>query len=190
MIVAQNTPSARRDVDPLILKVFYLDPSTKEEVVGEIGNAIRTRLQLREIYWSGPGRVILVRDTPATLAQVERVISEVSPQSLPLASSAPLRFPESATHFLSIAENAKVRRVLPSTESHMENMLVGSVEPAGFGDVGLQTPSDFQRSSFWIAFAAFSASRLAPHFGPSPSNEQPESSASPSAMTMRNRSAA
>ena len=127
VIVAQDTPAAHRDVDPQTLKIFYLNASTKEESVTEIANALRSRLGLRGIYSTASGKAILVKDTPATLAQVERVISEVSPQSLPLASTAPLRFPtpSAGTKFLSIAENAKVRRILPSIQSHLENQLAG-----------------------------------------------------------------
>jgi hypothetical protein len=127
VIVAQDTPAAHRDVDPQTLKIFYLNASTKEEVVNEIVSTLRSRLQLRGIYSSATGRAILVYDSPATLAQVEQVIAEISPQSLPLASTPPLRLPNpsAGTKFLSVAENAKVRRIVPSIQSHLENQLAG-----------------------------------------------------------------
>jgi hypothetical protein len=127
VIVAQNTPSAHRDVDPLTLKIFYLGPSIKDEMVGEVAAALRSGLQLRGIYSTASAKAILVRDTASTMSAVERLIAELSPESLPLTTSAPLQYPENGTRFLSIAENGKVRRVLPSTESHMENMLAASV---------------------------------------------------------------
>ena len=127
VIVAPNTPAARRDLDPLIFKIIYLDTNTRDEVVANIANTVRTGLQSRGVYFSLSAKAISIHGSASNVAAAERMISEMSLQSLPLSSSAPLRFAETGTRFLWIAENGAVRRIVPATQSHMENMLKGSV---------------------------------------------------------------
>jgi hypothetical protein len=112
----------------LTFKLFYLDTSTRDEDVANIANGIRTALQLRGgPYFSSSARAISAYGNASNLATVERLISERTLQALPLSSSAPLRYSETGTTFLSTAENGTVRRVVPANQSHMEKMLVGSV---------------------------------------------------------------
>jgi hypothetical protein len=127
VIVAPNTQASRRDLEPLIFKIIYLDPNTRDEAFANIANTVRTGLQTRGVYFSLSAKAISIHGSASSIAAAERMISEMSLQSLPLSSSAPLRFAETGTRFLSIAENGAVRRVVPATQSHMENMLKGSV---------------------------------------------------------------
>jgi hypothetical protein len=127
VIVSPDTQAARRDLEPLIFKIFYLDTGVRDEVLANIANTVRTSLQMRGLYFSPSAKAITIQASPSIMAEAERMIAEMSLQSLPLSSSAPLRFSSTNWTFLSIAESGRVRRVVPVTESHMENMLKDAV---------------------------------------------------------------
>ena len=127
VIVAPGTLTARRDWEPLTLKIFYLDAGVRDEVLANIANTVRTSLQIGGgLYFSASAKAITIYATPSAIAEAERMIAEMSLRNPPLPSSAPLRF-GLGTKFLSIAEGGKVRRVIPATESHMENVLKDTV---------------------------------------------------------------
>ena len=127
VIVAPDNQAARRDVEPWIFKLIYLDPNIRNEDFFKIANTVRTNLQLRGLYFSTTAKAITLHGNAGTIEAAERSISELSFHALPLNASTPIRFPEVRTSFMSIVENGTVRRVVPATQSHMEKMLSGSV---------------------------------------------------------------
>jgi len=127
IILAPDTQQYRRDLEPLTFKTFYLGRDATREVILDSLNALRTRMQMRGVFQQEGAKAILVKDTAARVAEAERILSEIGGQSLPLAATIATAFPENATSFLFIAEAGKGHRVVPSTQSHLEKTLVGSV---------------------------------------------------------------
>jgi hypothetical protein len=127
IVLAPEGQRYRRDLEPLTFKIFYLGKDTTPEVMLKSVTALRTQLQMRGVMQQEAAKAIVVRDTAANVAAAERILSEVSGQSLPLPATTALAFPENTTFFVLLAENGKARRVVPSTQSHLENTLSGSV---------------------------------------------------------------
>jgi hypothetical protein len=124
IILAPDTQQYRRDLEPLTFKTFYLGRDATPEIILNSVNALRTRMQMRSVFQQEGAKAIVVRDTAARVVEAERILSEVGGQSLPLPATTATAFPGNSTLFLQIAENGKGRRVVPTTQSHLEKVLV------------------------------------------------------------------
>jgi hypothetical protein len=127
IVVAADTPQYHRDLEPLTHKTFYLANSTTREALLNIVTALRTRHMMRGVMPVQGAQAIIVYDTASKVSGAEQVIAEMTNQALPISSSAPIAFPENSPSHVLLAESGKVRKVVPSNQAHMENMLVGSV---------------------------------------------------------------
>jgi general secretion pathway protein D len=75
IIVIQDTTQNRRDFEDHIYKTIYLTNITSTNDLNQIINAIRTTFSLRTIFQFEPGNAIIIHDTPAKVALVERIVS-------------------------------------------------------------------------------------------------------------------
>jgi len=127
IVLAPDTLQYHRDLEPQTLRTFYLGKDVPRDVLSSTVNALRARLQMRSVFQQEGANAIVVWDTAANVAAAERIIAEVEGQRLPLPTTTATAFPINNTLFLLISENGKVRRVVPSTQSHLENTLTGAV---------------------------------------------------------------
>jgi hypothetical protein len=140
IILAPDAPRYRLELEPQTFRAFYLGRDVTRDVLSNTVTALRTRLQMRKVFQQEGANAIAVWDTAANVAAAERIISEAGGQSLPLPTTMATAFPENSTFFLLISENSKVRRVVPSTQSHLENTLAGAVSI----DMNSQAPSIYE----------------------------------------------
>ena len=127
VIVAPDNLATRRDLEPLVFKIFYLNPSLRTEDVANIANTLRVQQQLRSFWVAPSAKAITIHGNASTIETAERLISELSLQALPLNASSPLRFAAIDRSLVWLADNGTVRRIVPATQAHMEKMLAGSV---------------------------------------------------------------
>lgn len=127
IILAPDAPRYRLELEPQTFRTFYLGRDVTRDVLSSTVTALRTRLQRQKVFHQEGANAIAVWDYGANVATAERIISEVAGQSLPLPTTTATAFPENSTLFLLISENGKVRRVVPSTQSHLESTLAGAV---------------------------------------------------------------
>jgi hypothetical protein len=139
IVIAADTPQYHRDLEPLTQKTFYLGNNVATEALGNIQTALRIRLQVVASLVKG-AKAIIVKDTATKVSAAEQLIAEMSNHALPLPSSTPTAFPDNNLYYLLLAEGGKVRRVVPSNQAHMENMLVGLVSI----DTSLQTEAIYE----------------------------------------------
>jgi general secretion pathway protein D len=74
IIVMEDTQQNRRDFEDHIYKTIYLQNITSTNDLNQIMNVLRTAFSLRGIYQFEPGNAIVIHDTPARVALVERLI--------------------------------------------------------------------------------------------------------------------
>jgi hypothetical protein len=74
IIVATDNPTVRREVEPMIMKTFFLANVTRQQDITELITLLRTTLSLSQISVSTPANAIIIRDTPNKIALVERLL--------------------------------------------------------------------------------------------------------------------
>ena len=74
IMVMEDTTQNRRDFEDHIYKPIYLQNITAPNDLQQILNVLRTTFSLRTIFAYEPGNAIVVHDTPARVALVERVV--------------------------------------------------------------------------------------------------------------------
>jgi general secretion pathway protein D len=74
IIVMEDTQQNRRDFEDHIYKTIYLTNVTSTNDLNQIMNVLRTAFSLRGIYQFEPGNAIVIHDTPARVALVERLV--------------------------------------------------------------------------------------------------------------------
>jgi len=74
IMVMEDTQQNRRDFEDHIYKTIYLTNVTSTNDLNQIMNVLRTAFSLRGIYQFEPGNAIVIHDTPARVALVERLI--------------------------------------------------------------------------------------------------------------------
>jgi general secretion pathway protein D len=74
IIVMEDTQQNRRDFEDHVYKTIYLTNVTSTNDLNQIMNVLRTAFSLRGIYQFEPGNAIVIHDTPARVALVERLI--------------------------------------------------------------------------------------------------------------------
>ncbi|HEX4999553.1 MAG TPA: hypothetical protein VFY29_15100 [Terriglobia bacterium] len=92
IIVATDNPTVRREVEPMIMKTFYLVNVTRQQDITELVTMLRSTLQINQISVSTPLSALVVRDTPDRIALVELLLMNsgvISPAPKP-APAAPV----------------------------------------------------------------------------------------------------
>ena len=74
IIVMEDTQQNRRDFEDHVYKTIYLTNVTSTNDLNQIMNVLRTAFSLRGIYQFEPGNAIVIHDTPARVALVERLV--------------------------------------------------------------------------------------------------------------------
>jgi general secretion pathway protein D len=74
IMVMEDTQQNRRDFEDHIYKTIYLTNVTSTNDLNQIMNVLRTAFSLRGIYQFEPGNAIVIHDTPARVALVEKLI--------------------------------------------------------------------------------------------------------------------
>jgi hypothetical protein len=125
IVVAPDNPQVRRAIEPLLTKTIYLGNTTTTNNINALMNTLRTKYQLRGVFQNEEARAFTIRDTASRIALAEHEAELVSNSVRQAATS--LTYPENSTDYMSIAENGRVRRLVPSNRSHLEKTLVESV---------------------------------------------------------------
>jgi hypothetical protein len=125
VVLGPDTQQFRRDIEPVIFKIFYLDGSSTNELAAKIQDTLRSRLKAYSILLSQEGKTIVVKGTAADITAAEQIISEISLRSLPIPSAAASAAPNNNTIYLLVAENGTVRQIVPSSRAHMGSMFAG-----------------------------------------------------------------
>ena len=74
IMVMEDTQQNRRDFEDHVYKTIYLQNITSTNDLNQIMNVLRTAFSLRGIYQFEPGNAIVIHDTPARVALVEKLI--------------------------------------------------------------------------------------------------------------------
>jgi general secretion pathway protein D len=74
IMVMEDTQQNRRDFEDHVYKTIYLQNIISTNDLNQIMNVLRTAFSLRGIYQFEPGNAIVIHDTPARVALVEKLI--------------------------------------------------------------------------------------------------------------------
>ena len=77
IFVAPDNPQKRRDVEPEVVKTFYLANTETAQDLTEIVTSLRQILDLRRVQPVNAQNAIVIRDTPDKIALAEKIIDEV-----------------------------------------------------------------------------------------------------------------
>jgi len=88
IFVASNNGPNRRDYDPQILKTFYLNVATPQEVDG-IRDMVRVATNTPNIVENTRAKAIIIRDTPLNLALAEMLIMQLTRSNMAQTAGTP-----------------------------------------------------------------------------------------------------
>jgi general secretion pathway protein D len=77
IFVAPDNPQKRRDLEPEVVKVFYLANTETAQDMTEIVTGLRQLLDLRRVQPINAQNAIVIRDTPDKVALAEKIIADI-----------------------------------------------------------------------------------------------------------------